>query len=210
MERFFRDIFGFIVSVADCFHFCLLFWRQVATLLDHGRYTLGNLVPFEHHRLAVGLLELDTLGIMVFRAVKSTGDARHAATNAIYVFQKVCTLCVRMLLLKELIYSEASAAITALASFNDRIDFIIGDEAANGRDFAHLRIVIPAWHRVFFHRHNTFSDIRQAEAHQFTVSFISSIEGADFIGDYRILVRIGEKFFNSGNCVRKAAAAHIA
>ena len=52
------------------------------------------------------------------------------------------------------------------------------------------------------------SDVGQSEAHQFTVGFVSSIEGADFIGDHRILVRISEKFFNSGNLIRKAIATH--
>ena len=70
--------------------------------------------------------------------MESTGDAGHTATNAIYVFQEVCALCISMLLLIELIDSEGSAAITALTTLNDRIDFIVCDEAANGRNFNHL------------------------------------------------------------------------
>ena len=64
--RGFRDIFGFIVSVADCVYFCLLLRGQVAAMLDHVLYTLGYLVPFEHDRLAVGFREFDALCVMVF------------------------------------------------------------------------------------------------------------------------------------------------
>ena len=70
--------------------------------------------------------------------MESTGDAGHTATNAICMFKKVGTLRIRMFLLKELIDSEGSTCITALTTLNDRIDFIVCDEAANGRNFNHL------------------------------------------------------------------------